>query len=103
MPTPWSNAERRGLKSRLAFNGCYKLFKTPLLRSLDLKCTGFEFCPEVTAKILLRGIKIHELPISYYPRRIEEGKKINWIDGVIALWTLFILRFQRAPDGRSDA
>lgn len=72
---------------------CYKVFKTSLLRSLDMTCTGFEFCPEVTAKILLRGIKIHELPISYHPRRIEEGKKIRWTDGVIALWTLLRLRF----------
>ena len=72
---------------------CYKVFKTPFLRSLDLKCTGFEFCPEVTAKTLLRGVKILELPISYYPRRMEEGKKIRWTDGVIALWTLLKFRF----------
>jgi len=72
---------------------CYKVFKTPLLRELDLKCKGFEFCPEVTAKVLRRGIKIYELPISYRPRRIEEGKKIRWTDGVIALWTLLRLRF----------
>jgi len=72
---------------------CYKVFKTPLLRSFDLKCTGFEFCPEVTAKTLLRGVKILELPISYHPRRMEEGKKIRWTDGVIALWTLLKLRF----------
>ena len=72
---------------------CYKVFKTPMLRSFDLTCTGFEFCPEVTAKALLRGVKILELPISYYPRRMEEGKKIRWTDGVIALWTLLKLRF----------
>ncbi len=72
---------------------CYKVFKTPFLRSLDLKCAGFEFCPEVTAKTLLRGVKILELPISYHPRRMEEGKKIRWTDGMIALWTLLKLRF----------
>ena len=72
---------------------CYKVFKTSLLRSLNLQCTGFEFCPEATAKILRRGIAIHEVPISYHPRRIEEGKKIRWHDGVIALWTLLKLRF----------
>ena len=72
---------------------CYKVFRTPLLRSLDLKCTGFEFCPEATAKVLKRGIAIFELPISYRPRRMEEGKKIRWTDGVIALWTLLKLRF----------
>ena len=72
---------------------CYKLFKLPFLRSLDLKCTGFEFCPEVTAKTLKRGVKILELPINYYPRGMEEGKKIRWTDGAIALWTLLKLRF----------
>ena len=72
---------------------CYKVFKTELLRSLDLRCDGFEFCPEATAKTLRRGVRIHEVPISYRPRRIEEGKKIRWHDGVIALWTLLRLRF----------
>jgi glycosyltransferase involved in cell wall biosynthesis len=72
---------------------CYKVFKTKMLRSFDLRCTGFEFCPEVTAKTLLRGISILELPISYYPRRMDDGKKIRWTDGVIALWTLLKLRF----------
>ncbi|MBI4060893.1 MAG: glycosyltransferase family 2 protein [Elusimicrobia bacterium] len=72
---------------------CYKAFKMPVLRSLRLECEGFEFCPEVTAKTLLRGIPILEVPISYNPRRMEEGKKIRWTDGVVALWTLLKLRF----------
>lgn len=72
---------------------CYKVFKTAMLRSLDLKSTGFEFCAEATAKTLRRGVKILELPISYYPRGMEEGKKIRWTDGAIALWTLLKLRF----------
>ncbi|MFC1679425.1 glycosyltransferase family 2 protein [Elusimicrobiota bacterium] len=71
---------------------CYKLFKTDLLRELDLRCTGFEFCPEVTAKILRRKIPIHEIPIKYRPRGMAEGKKIRWWDGVIALWTLLKFR-----------
>ena len=74
---------------------CYKVFKTDLLRSFDLKCTGFEFCPEATAKTLRRGIPILEVPISYRPRRIEEGKKIRWHDGIEALWTLLKLRCSR--------
>lgn len=74
---------------------CYKVFKTALLRSFDLQCTGFEFCPEATAKTLLRGIPILEIPISYRPRRIEEGKKIRWYDGIEALWTLLRLRWTR--------
>jgi glycosyltransferase involved in cell wall biosynthesis len=72
---------------------CYKVFRTGLLKSLELECTGFEFCPEATAKVLRRGIVIHEVPISYHPRSLEEGKKIRWHDGVVALWTLLKWRF----------
>jgi len=72
---------------------CYKAFKTSLLRSLDLKCKGFEFCPEVTAKIGRKGIRIREIPISYTPRTKKEGKKVRWKDGFIALYTLFKYRF----------
>ena len=76
----------------------YKVFRTELLRSLDLRSTRFEFCPEVTGKILRRGIEIHEVPISYQPRSFAEGKKINWHDGVHAIWTLLKCRFA-APRG----
>jgi glycosyltransferase involved in cell wall biosynthesis len=67
---------------------CYKVFKRDLINSLDLKCRGFEFCPEVTAKIARRKIKIFEVPISYNPRSKQDGKKINWKDGFAAIWTL---------------
>ncbi len=70
----------------------YKLFRTDLLRSLNLQSTGFEFCPEVTSKLLLRGVKIHEVPISYQPRSLDEGKKIDWRDGLQAIWTLLKYR-----------
>ncbi|MDR1416366.1 MAG: glycosyltransferase family 2 protein [Prevotellaceae bacterium] len=72
---------------------CYKLFKASLLKSIPLKCNGFEFCPEVTAKVAKRGIKIREVPISYYPRSIEDGKKIKYIDGLKAIWTLLKYKF----------
>ncbi|MEW6102350.1 MAG: glycosyltransferase family 2 protein [bacterium] len=72
---------------------CYKVFKTDVIKSLNLKCKKFEFCPEVTAKVLKKGYEILELPISYFPRKIEEGKKINWKDGVEAIWTLVKYRF----------
>lgn len=72
---------------------CYKVFKADFLRSIPLDCTRFEFCPEVTAKVAKRGIKIKELPISYYPRSIAEGKKISWFDGIEAIWVLFKYRF----------
>ncbi len=67
---------------------CYKVFKADVLKSIKLKCKRFEFCPEVTAKILKKGIDILEIPISYNPRRMKEGKKIRWKDGLIALWIL---------------
>ncbi len=72
---------------------CYKVFKTSLLKDIPLTCTRFEFCPEVTAKIAKRKIKILEVPISYYPRSVAEGKKINWKDGVEGIWTLIKYRF----------
>ena len=73
----------------------YKLFRTDLLRGLDLEAVGFEFCPEVTGKTLRRGIEIHEVPISYQPRSMSEGKKINWRDGVAAIWMLVKQRFKK--------
>lgn len=66
----------------------YKLFKTDIIKSLNLKCERFEFCPEVTAKIARKGIKIYEVPISYHPRSVKEGKKVKFKDGLIAVWTL---------------
>ncbi len=76
----------------------YKLFRADLFRSLDLESDGFEFCPEATSKVLLRGIEIHEVPISYRPRAFREGKKINWRDGIQAIWTLFKYRLQKQGD-----
>jgi glycosyltransferase involved in cell wall biosynthesis len=72
---------------------CYKVFSADVLKSLNLKCERFEFCPEVTAKVRKKGYKIYEVPISYHPRTVKEGKKINWKDGVEALWTLIKYRF----------
>ncbi|RHJ94202.1 glycosyltransferase family 2 protein [Parabacteroides bouchesdurhonensis] len=72
---------------------CYKAFNSEFLKSIPLKCTGFEFCPEVTAKVAKRGIKIKEIPIHYYPRSVDEGKKIRWTDGVEAIWVLIKYRF----------
>jgi glycosyltransferase involved in cell wall biosynthesis len=73
----------------------YKAFRAPLLKSIDLECRRFEFCPEVTAKIRRRGIAIAEVPISYQPRRVEDGKKIRYPDGFHALWTLVKYRVVR--------
>jgi dolichol-phosphate mannosyltransferase len=73
---------------------CYKMLDTSLIRSLDLQCEHFEFCPEVTAKLAKRGIPIMEISISYFPRHKSEGKKIGWRDAVEAIWTLLKFRFR---------
>lgn len=74
---------------------CFKVFRTDLLRSLELECEGFEFCPEVTAKLGRRKIAIAEVPIHYRARNIAEGKKVRWTDGVEALWVLVAERLRR--------
>jgi dolichol-phosphate mannosyltransferase len=72
----------------------YKAFRAPVLRSMRLECRGFEFCPEVTAKLRRLGYRILEVPISYNARGIREGKKIHARDGFKALWTLIRYRVQ---------
>ena len=72
---------------------CYKVIRRELMVRMDLHCMGFEFCPEVTAKLSRMGQKIIELPISYNPRPFEEGKKIRPRDGLIGIWTLLKYRF----------
>jgi len=72
---------------------CYKAFRADVIKNLNLKCRRFEFCPEVTAKVSRRGLKIVEVPITYTPRSFEEGKKIKFRDGIEAVWTLLRYRF----------
>jgi len=71
---------------------CYKVFKTSLLKNIPLKCDRFGFEPEITAKIAKRKYRVYETPISYRGRDYAEGKKINWKDGVAALF--HIIRFR---------
>jgi glycosyltransferase involved in cell wall biosynthesis len=73
---------------------CYKLIERRLINSLDLRAERFDFEPEITAKLLKRGIRIYEVPISYTGREFDEGKKITWRDGFAALWTLVKYRFR---------
>lgn len=73
----------------------YKLFRADILKILNLSSSHFEIEPEITAKILKRGIKITELPISYDPRVKSEGKKIKYWDGLIALKTLIRERLEK--------
>ena len=71
---------------------CYKVFRRDCIDNIKLKSKKFDFEPEVTAKLLKSGEKIIEIPITYSPRGFEEGKKINWRDGLMALWTLIKYR-----------
>jgi glycosyltransferase involved in cell wall biosynthesis len=72
---------------------CYKVMRVDVLRSFALHSDGFGIEPELTAKIFKRGYKVYEVPISYDGRGYDEGKKITWRDGVIALWVLLKYRF----------
>ncbi|HXW90575.1 MAG TPA: glycosyltransferase family 2 protein [Terriglobales bacterium] len=72
---------------------CYKAFRRSLLENIPLACIGFEFCPEVTAKVCRWGEKIWEVPISYRPRSRKQGKKLRHRDGWLAVWTLLRVRF----------
>jgi glycosyltransferase involved in cell wall biosynthesis len=72
---------------------CYKVMRTEVLRSMALQSNGFGIEPELTAKIFKRGYRVYEVPISYDGRGYDEGKKIGWRDGVVAVWTLLKYRF----------
>ena len=74
---------------------CYKALRVELLRRMDLRCERFEFCPEVTAKACLLGVRIVEVPVRYSPRSRLDGKKIRWWDGVEAIATLVRWRLAR--------
>lgn len=73
----------------------YKAFSRRVLDQLHLECKRFEFCPEVTAKVLLRKLVIHEVPVTYAARSVQEGKKVRFRDAVEAFWTLLRWRFSR--------
>jgi len=72
---------------------CYKVVPTAIIKSLDLRSRGFDFEPEITAKLLRRGCRIVEVPITYVARDASEGKKIDWRHGIPALKTLIKYRF----------
>ena len=68
---------------------CYKCFLRDALQGIAIENDDFAWEPEITVKLLKRGLSIEEVPISYHPRKKEDGKKINWKDGVKALWTIW--------------
>jgi glycosyltransferase involved in cell wall biosynthesis len=96
----WIGNRTLSLVTNILFNStlsdmetCYKLVDRKLLVDLGLRSDHFDIEPEITAKILKRGIRIYEVPISYMGREFDEGKKITWRDGFAALWTLVKFRF----------
>ena len=72
---------------------CYKVMRTDVVRSMTLHSNGFGIEPEMTAKIFKRHYRVYEVPITYDGRGYEEGKKITWRDGIVALWVLLKYRF----------
>lgn len=72
---------------------CYKAFKAEFIKDIKIKSDRFDFEPEITAKVLKRGARLYEVPISYYGREFSEGKKITWVDGIHAVIALIKFRF----------
>ncbi len=72
----------------------YKVFRAEILKEIEIKTSRFGFEPEITVKLAKKGCRFYEVPISYYGRTYEEGKKITWKDGVAALY--FMIRFKLA-------
>ena len=71
----------------------YKLYPAQAVKQMNLQTSGFETDHEITARLIRQGLRIVEVPIRYYPRSVDEGKKIKPSDGVIAVWTLLKYRF----------
>jgi hypothetical protein len=66
----------------------YKVFKRGVLDGIRIESSRFGFEPEITAKLAKKGVRIYEVPISYYGRSYNEGKKITWLDGMKAIFTI---------------
>ena len=74
---------------------CYKAFRREVLQKIRIQCDRFGVEPELTAKVAKMRLRIYEVPVSYYGRTYDEGKKIGWRDGLAALW--WIVRFGLFP------
>jgi glycosyltransferase involved in cell wall biosynthesis len=72
---------------------CYKAFRADVFNNITLRSQRFDFEPEITAKILKQGFRLYEMPIAYFGRNFNEGKKISWKDGIWAAWALLRYRF----------
>ncbi|MBM3674068.1 MAG: glycosyltransferase family 2 protein [Actinobacteria bacterium] len=100
--THWVGNRMLSLATNLLYNTtlsdmetCYKLFDRSVLEGITIESDRFEFEPEITAKLLRRGVRIYEVPISYAGREVHEGKKITWRDGFAALFVLLKYRFTK--------
>jgi glycosyltransferase involved in cell wall biosynthesis len=80
---------------------CYKMFRREVVQSMTIESRRFGIEPELTAKLARRGYRIYEVPISYYGRTYDEGKKIGWKDAISALWTIVRHSFREAEDPRN--
>ena len=72
---------------------CYKAFRAEFIKDIKIESNRFDFEPEITAKVLRKNPRFSEMSISYNARGVNEGKKVNWKDGLQAIWTLFKYRF----------
>jgi glycosyltransferase involved in cell wall biosynthesis len=102
MPLHWFGNRMLSLLTNVLYSStlsdmetCYKLFDAKVLEGMTIVSNRFEFEPEVTAKVLRRGHRIYEVPISYAGREAHEGKKITWRDGFSALMALVRFRFTK--------
>jgi glycosyltransferase involved in cell wall biosynthesis len=102
MPLHWMGNRFLSLVTNILYSStmsdmetCYKLFDRRVLEGITIESDKFDFEPEITAKVLRRGYRIYEVPISYAGREISEGKKITWRDGLGALVALVKYRFTR--------
>jgi glycosyltransferase involved in cell wall biosynthesis len=100
MPLHWIGNRFLSLVTNLLYSStlsdmetCYKLFDRRVLEGITIQSDRFDFEPEITAKVLRRGFRIYEVPISYAGREVDEGKKITWRDGFGALKALIKFRF----------
>src|SRR6266571_5838471 len=80
---------------------CYKMFRREVVQSMTIESRRFGVEPELTAKVARRGYRIFEVPISYYGRTYDEGKKIGWKDAMSALWTIVRHRFRETEDSEN--
>ena len=102
LPVHWMGNRMLSLLTNVLYSStlsdmetCYKLFDAEVLAGITVVSNRFEFEPEITAKVLRRGYRIYEVPISYAGREPDEGKKITWRDGFSAIRTLIKFRFTK--------